>query len=124
MKREPLSVGYFAQGSQPVRLYLDCFTNIPSFRLIVTLNLTLGMCRLVAVFRYSQTSSSTSTSSQPYLTYPSESQDSEILAASLSRQSSSGSYDQNSRSAIDTPSNFSEEDEDSDSDASSPVDMG
>ena len=56
VKREPLSVGCFAQGSQPVRLYLDCFTNIPSFRLIVTLNLTLGMCRLVAVFRYSQTS--------------------------------------------------------------------
>ncbi|KAK7089970.1 transcription factor Dp-1-like [Littorina saxatilis] len=74
----------------------------------------------------SSTSTGTSTSSHapPYLAYHSESQDSEILAASLSRQSSSGSYDQNSRSAIDTPSNFSEEEEDSDSDASSPVDLG
>ena len=79
------------------------------------------MSRLV--FRYSQTSTSTS-GGQPYLAFNSESQDSEILAASLSRQSSSGSYDQNSRSAIDTPSNFSEEEDDSDSDASSPVDMG
>ncbi|XP_076454268.1 transcription factor Dp-1-like [Babylonia areolata] len=73
--------------------------------------------------QYSQTGRA-STSNQAYLTYNSESQDSEILAASLSRQSSSGSYDQNSRSAIDTPSNFSEDDDDLDSDASSPVDLG
>ncbi|KAK7482852.1 hypothetical protein BaRGS_00025885 [Batillaria attramentaria] len=66
--------------------------------------------------QYSQTASS-----QPYLTY--ESHDAEVLAA-LSRQSSSGSYDQNSRAATDTPSNFSEDDDDSESDRSSPVDMG
>ncbi|XP_025079635.1 transcription factor Dp-1-like isoform X1 [Pomacea canaliculata] len=71
--------------------------------------------------QYSQTASS-----QPYLTY-SESGDCEILTASLqglSRQSSSGSYDQNSRAATDTPSNFSDDDDDSESDPSSPVDLG
>lgn len=70
--------------------------------------------------RYSQTASST-----PYLMY--ESSDAEVLAASvqgLSRQSSSGYYDQNSRAATDTPSNYSDEDDDSESDRSSTVDMG
>lgn len=67
--------------------------------------------------QYSQTASS-----QAYLTY--ESHDAEVLA-SFSRQSSS-SYDQNSRAATDTPSNFSDDDDDDDvdSDRSSPVDMG
>lgn len=74
--------------------------------------------------QYCQTPGGPSTSSHAYLAYPSESQDSDILAASLSRQSSSGSYDQNSRSAIDTPSNYSDDDDDCDSDASSPVDLG
>jgi hypothetical protein len=91
------------------------------------------MCELMCVFRYSQTGLSSSVAGgsggQPhvahtYLAYPTESQDSEILAASLSRQSSSGSYDQNSCSAIDTPSNYSDDDDDDESDASSAVDMG
>ncbi|CAL1541381.1 unnamed protein product [Lymnaea stagnalis] len=48
--------------------------------------------------------------------------DREVIAA-LSRQSSSGSFDQNSRAATDTPSIYSDE-EDTDSDRSSPADLG
>ena len=51
-----------------------------------------------------------------------DSMDAELIT-SLSRQSSIGSHDHNSRTATDTPSVYSD-DEDTDSDRSSPVDMG
>ncbi|KAK6962384.1 transcription factor Dp-1-like isoform X2 [Biomphalaria glabrata] len=62
-----------------------------------------------------------STSSSAYYGIP-DSSDREVMSA-LSRQSSSGSYDQNSRAATDTPSVYSDDD-DSGSDRSSPVDLG
>ncbi|KAH9490289.1 Transcription factor Dp-2 [Bulinus truncatus] len=62
-----------------------------------------------------------STSNSSFYGLP-DSSDREVISA-LSRQSSSGSYDQNSRAATDTPSIYSDED-DSDSDRSSPVDLG
>ncbi|XP_005090901.1 transcription factor Dp-1 [Aplysia californica] len=70
--------------------------------------------------RYQQQSTSQSSSSN-YVNVM-DTMDAELVTA-LSRQSSSGSYDQNYRAATDTPSVYSE-DEETDSDRSSPVEMG
>ncbi|CAG5135581.1 unnamed protein product, partial [Candidula unifasciata] len=69
---------------------------------------------------YQQQSTSQSTSTS--LFGLSDSADREVMTA-LSRQSSTSSFDQNSRGAAYTPSVYSDE-EDTDSDDSSTVDMG
>jgi len=72
--------------------------------------------------RYQQQSTSQTTPSSSSMTTVIDSMDAELIT-SLSRQSSIGSHDHNSRTATDTPSVYSD-DEDTDSDRSSPVDMG